>query len=177
MIDGLPHLIRLRPRSDTLLVSQGRTVFASERDGFIYAGPEQGLFVYQTRMLSHYRFTIDGKAPSPVALSNVAQHTWLGYYVVPVPGIDPGPTDQGSGSVEPESQQTLEMRISRYVGFGVHEDIDLTNFSQCPTSFTLALELEADFADQAETLRGRQQRGELSRDWREGDGGGELEFR
>jgi hypothetical protein len=29
------HQVRLRPRDDTVYVSHGRTVFATERDGFI----------------------------------------------------------------------------------------------------------------------------------------------
>ena len=49
------YLVRLRPRADTLYVSQGRTVLATERDGFIADGAEHGLFVYETRLLSRYR--------------------------------------------------------------------------------------------------------------------------
>src|SRR5262245_40249096 len=70
-------LIQLRPRADTVYVSQGYTSLATERDGFIADGPEHGLFIHQTRMLSRYRWLIDGVSPQPVALSNVAQHTWM----------------------------------------------------------------------------------------------------
>ncbi|HET9533299.1 MAG TPA: glycogen debranching N-terminal domain-containing protein, partial [Blastocatellia bacterium] len=70
------QLIRLRPRDDTLYVSQSRTVLATDRDGFIDDGKEHGLLVHQTRLLSRYRYLIDGNPPRPVALSNVEQHTW-----------------------------------------------------------------------------------------------------
>ena len=107
-------LVRLQPRNDTIYISQDRTVLATERDGFIRDGAEHGLFVHETRLLSRYRYLIDGKSPQPVALSNVAQHTWLGYYIQLPPGLDPSEPDQGSGQVPEASQQTLELRLSRY---------------------------------------------------------------
>src|ERR1044071_1720071 len=133
------HLVRLRPRDNTLHVSQGRTVLATSRDGFIDGGPEQGLFVHETRLLSRYRYSVDGKPPVPIALSNVEQHSWLGYYITLPPGIKVGPADQGSGQMREETQQTLELRLSRYVGDGLHEDADLRNFSGQPTSFRFEL--------------------------------------
>ena len=168
------YLVRLRPRDDTLYVSQGRTVLATERDGFINESPEHGLFAHQTRLLSRYRYLINDQPPRPVALSNVAQHSWLGYYIFLPPGVDTGEPDQGSGQLQDITQQTLELRISRYVGEGIHEDIDLTNFTQQPITFQLKLEIDADFADQAETRGTRQQYGETARQWREIDGAWEL---
>jgi glycogen debranching enzyme len=159
-------LVRLQPRDDTIYISQDRSVLATERDGFIRDGAEHGLFVHETRLLSRYRYLIDGTPPQPVALSNVEQHTWLGYYIQLAPGIDPGAPDRGSGQVGEATQQTLELRLSRYIGGGLHEDVDLTNFTQRPTAFTLQLEVDADFADQAETSGDRQQHGALARQWR-----------
>jgi glycogen debranching enzyme len=168
------HLVRLRPRPAQRYVSQGRTVLATGTDGFIDGGPERGLFVHETRMLSRYGYLIDGVTPEPVALSNVAEHTWLGYYICPPPGRGPYEADQGSGQVQPASQQTVELRLSRFVGGGLHEDVDVTNFTQRALSFTLEIELDADFADQEETRGERKQHGTLTREWRDGR---ELLFR
>jgi glycogen debranching enzyme len=168
MIEQRPtNLVQLRPRLDTVAVSQGRTVLSIGRDGFISDGAEHGLFVYQTRLLSHYRYLIDGQPPQPNTCSNVEQHSWLGYYITLPPGITTGQKDQGSGQVPQAAEQTLELRLSRYVGGGVHEDVDLTNFTQQPTAFRLELEVAADFADQSETSGERQQQGELTAAWRE----------
>src|SRR5436190_2897071 len=115
-------------------------------------------------MLSRYRYLICGKPPRPVAISNVEQHSWLGYYAI----LAPGPTkraDSGSGEMEEISEQTIEMRVSRTVGLGVHEDIDFTNFTQAQCSLQFEIDLDADFADQAETRRQRQ-KGTLTRRWR-----------
>jgi glycogen debranching enzyme len=170
-------LIRLHPRPDTPYVSQGYTSLAADRDGCISGGPEHGLFVHETRLLSRYRWSIDGASPEPVALSNVAQHTWMGYYIAPAPGGGKREPDRGSGQVPDAAEWTLELRLSRYVGDGLHEDVDLTNFTQRSIGFTLELEAEADYADQAETRDERQQRGTLTRRWRQaGDGAWELIF-
>ncbi|HWN43885.1 MAG TPA: glycogen debranching N-terminal domain-containing protein [Thermoanaerobaculia bacterium] len=168
-------LIRLRPWPDILYVSQGRTVLATDRDGFFDGGSQRGLFVHQTRLVSRWRWLVDGRPWTPVALSNVDQGSWLGYYITLPPGADPGEQDQGSGHMKADSEQTLELRLSRSVGDGMREDADLTNFSQQTTRFTLAVEVDADFADLGETFEGeeRQQKGELRRSWREQ---GELAF-
>jgi len=57
-------------------------VLATGPDGFIRAGADHALFVHQTWLLSLYRHLLSGSPPRPVALSNVEQHTWLGYYIV-----------------------------------------------------------------------------------------------
>ena len=51
------------------------------------------------------------------------------------------------------------------MGYGVHEDADLTNHTQSPVEFELKLELDGDFADQEESVTKRQQFGELTRKW------------
>src|SRR5207302_10614706 len=106
---------------------------ATGLDGFIQSGSAQGLFVHETRLVSRYRYLINGEPPLPVVLSNAEQHTWLGYYIHLPPGHPEEPQDTGSGQVSAASQRTLELRLSRFIGEGVHEDADITNFSQHPT--------------------------------------------
>jgi glycogen debranching enzyme len=162
-------LVRLRPRPETLYVAQGRTVLATNREGSVQGEPDHGLFFHETRLLSRHRYTIDGEPLKAVALSNVLQHSWLGYYIRVPPGFPVGERDQGSGQMEAASQETLELRVSRYTGSGLHEDADLTNFTQVTTAFQLVLELEADFADLIETHSTRVQQGVLERAWRAAD--------
>ena len=61
-------LIRLRPRLDTVHVTQARTALLTDKDGFIYRGSEHGLFFLETRLLSEYRFLIDGEQPQRVIM-------------------------------------------------------------------------------------------------------------
>ena len=80
-------LVRIHPRAESIEVSQGRTVLSTDVNGFIPPDTRDGLFVHQTRMLSTYRWLCDGSEPMPVALSNVRQHSWLGYYIQAPPHV------------------------------------------------------------------------------------------
>jgi glycogen debranching enzyme len=51
----------------------------------------------------------------------------------------------------------------------MHEDVDLTNFTQTRTKATLILELDSDFADQHELRTGRRQCGRLQARWSAGE--------
>ena len=71
-------LVRLRVRPGTNYVSSGRTVLATDDDGLLFPKLDRGLFVDETRLLSHWTYEIDGKPPDPVSASNVSQNSWLG---------------------------------------------------------------------------------------------------
>jgi glycogen debranching enzyme-like protein len=77
-----PHrqgLAKIDPRPRTIYCSQGRAVLATDLDGFITGDAHHGLFVGETRMLSQYRHVVEGKQPQMIVVSNVEQHSWLGY--------------------------------------------------------------------------------------------------
>jgi glycogen debranching enzyme len=170
-------LVRLRPLSDTFHISQDRAILATALDGFIPQDSHHGLFISQTRMLCRYQCVLGGRPLHPVALSNVEQHSWLGYYVALPPQIDPAPTDRGSGLMEKLSERSLEVRISRTIGGGMHEDWDIVNYTQEIARFDLELMIDADFADPVELHSGREQLGHLLRAWRsEAESGPELDF-
>lgn len=157
-----------------MFASHGNTVLATRRDGYLDDGVEQGLFVHQTRMLSRYQCRLGGVRPQPAALSNVDQDSWLGYYLVPAPGQ----RDRAGnpGAPQPPAQYGIELVVSRVVADGVHEDIDITNFTQQPFRLPLRLDIDADFADQDETKGERQQCGRLTRAWHETPDAWELDF-
>src|SRR5205814_658133 len=121
------------------------SALATDLDGLIGDFHQHGLFFGETRLLSRYRYFVDGKTPETVAVSNFEQHSWLGYYIFPPPGLI-WKEDTGSGEMEAASEETVELRVSRAVGLGVHEDIDFTNFSQEPARFVFEIELDGDFA-------------------------------
>ena len=138
---------------------------ATTLDGIIAGGDDdRGFFVHETRLLSLWRYRIDGQTPEPTALSSVRQHHWLGYYVVPAPGVTRPPRDHGSGRVPLSSQITLELRVTRVVDDGLHEDLDLRNFTTEASTFELEIQVAADFIDPAE-IGERQQQGKLETSW------------
>ena len=133
---------------------------ATSPDGFVFKNKEHGLWVYQSRMLSRYRWLVNGKPPLMSANSNLQQHSWLGYYIASPANVK----DTGRDETDP-AQQTIELRLSRQVGPGLHEDVDVTNFSRSSTSIRLELEVESDFADPSEAEGRRKQKGRLRTHW------------
>ena len=157
-------IAKVSPRPRIMYCSQGRAVLATDLEGLIGGFPRHGLFYGETRVLSRYQYFANGKPLQMVVVSNVEQHSWLGYYITPPAGSN-WKKDTGSGEMEQVSEETIELKVSRTVGLGVHEDIDFTNFSQAASDFTFEIELDADFADQAETFQ-RKQFGKLRRSWK-----------
>jgi glycogen debranching enzyme len=170
-------LIHLHPRPRKHIISQNYSALITAHDGFIYKGSSDGWYVHQTRLLSRYRYLLNGEPPHPVALSACGQHSWLGYYIAPPPSseedgllwrIEGLVTGKGQKKETKEiAQHALELRLSRFVGNGMHEDIDLTNYTGSRVEFTLQLELDADFIDQREAKKRRQVTGTLTRQWSE----------
>lgn len=168
--------VRLRVREDRIFTTRGDTVLATHRDGSIDGGAEQGLFVHQTRLLSRHAVTLAGRAPLLAAGSNSRQDRWDAFLIVPPPG------DKGEEASLPQraAQEALELTISRVVGEGMHEDIDLHNYARKPIRTQLIVELDADFADPEETKGKRKQKGEITRRWHRVDGQGhvlEIDYR
>src|SRR5438309_11702949 len=103
-------LAKISPRPKTIYCSQGRAVLATNLDGLIQDFPRHGLFVGETRLLSRYQYFVGGKVPQNVAVSNVEQHSWLGYYISSAPGAK-GKKDRSSGEIEESSEETTEKKV------------------------------------------------------------------
>ncbi|HEX6083714.1 MAG TPA: glycogen debranching N-terminal domain-containing protein [Thermoanaerobaculia bacterium] len=157
-------LVRIRPRPQTVHIARGRGVLATAPDGLIDDHPDRGFFVHETRLLSRWRYFIDDAQPSTNASSAVTQNQWLAYFVSPAPGVTPPPPDDGSGQVPDEARNTLELRVTRLIDDDLREELELTNFTMEPSSFVFSIEVDADFADQAET-RARKQHGVTNTRW------------
>jgi len=162
MRDAYPE-VRLRIRATTTFVSRGETVLASGHDGAINGEPEQGLYVRQTRLLSHYRLLLGGTRPLLAASSNARQDRWEGYLLA-TPSKD-GET-HFDNDPQKASQESIELRVGRIVGEGMHEDLDITNYARRPVRLTLVLDFASDFMDPEETKDGRKQKGSIRRSWR-----------
>lgn len=155
------RLIQLRPRAETIQLSRGRTALVCRHDGEIKAEEDwQGLYVYDTRVLGSYLWLMNGTKPEFSCGSNVEQNSWIGYSIQAPENCE----DTPAGECDP-LQQTIELRLSRLVGEGMHEDVHLTNHTQIATSVKLELRYTYDFVSQDEVKRGRKQHGRLKRDW------------
>lgn len=158
---GRGDLIQLRPRAGTMQVSRGRTALVFRRDGVIEPDqPMQGLYLYNTRILGRYCWRMNGKLPEFSCGSNLEQSAWMAYFIETPENCEETPAKK----CEP-LEETLELRLTRSVGEGMHEDVHLTNHTQVATTVRLELEFEHQFVAQDEVKKGRKQNGDLNLEW------------
>jgi glycogen debranching enzyme len=128
-----------------LAIHQGHAVLLSELDGQINWPSEKGLYFYDTRVVSSWTIYANGE---PWDLLNGGTTTSLAARVF-LANRDLV-TEEG-----PIAQHMLGLVLSRHIGGGVHEDLDLTNYAQTKVRFNLEIALRGDFADLFEVKSGR----------------------
>ncbi|HJT88246.1 MAG TPA: glycogen debranching N-terminal domain-containing protein [Bryobacteraceae bacterium] len=175
--DSRPPLAQLRPRDPVIYASRNRTVLAAARDGFIHGNGEEGLFAFQTRLLSLYRYRMNGKTPEPVGVSNLEENTQIAYYLIESPNADQTLFHGALGPGGRAATEAIELRSRRTVDDGLQDEIVLANHTLRPVSLTLELEIDADFADASETHGQRRQHGKTERSWQPAEGRSELTWR
>src|ERR1700719_4265070 len=103
-----------------LTINQGRTFMVTELSGEISANGEQGLFSSDTRFVSYYAISANGKPWTRVTSSTPI------YYGARIH------LTNGALITEdlPIAAGTISLTISRGVAEGLHEDFDLVNYSR-----------------------------------------------
>jgi glycogen debranching enzyme len=165
--------ILLRVYPDLLFAYHGHSLLITDRMGTITGGLA-GLYEHDVRLISHYKLLVNGHEPRFDAVSAVDSYSTLAYYVAP-PTPDASVKQDAQGLLEHELDRQVVVRVARFVGQGLHEDVEVTNHGLTEANFELAWELAADFADLVEARGGeRQQEAPVAVDWQLTDEGGEL---
>src|SRR4051794_10355986 len=117
-----------------LVAFSGYTVLCCAEDGQISTAKD-GLYDFDTRVLSRWRLTVDGDAPDLVAQSLDEADT--GRAVLRVAG-------EGGDATGPRlPQDGLEIRITRQIGPAMGEVIGVRNWSAEPFVGRLEIDLDA----------------------------------
>jgi len=122
-------------RTNAVSALEGDTFVVSDRRGDIAISPEeaQGLFQGDTRFLSRWVLTVNGKLPNPLSTDDV--HYFVSqFFLVP-----------GTGTIYVDSP--LSIVRQRAVGGGFHEDFKIQNHTDKPQDLDIRIEEAADFAD------------------------------
>ncbi|HEY3942177.1 MAG TPA: glycogen debranching N-terminal domain-containing protein [Acidimicrobiales bacterium] len=117
------------------------TFAISERSGDILPGSAQGLFVRDTRVLSHLEIRIDGQRLEPLSVSTPDPFSAT---FVTRTSPEPGKADS-----------SLLVFRSRYVGQGMREDLVIHNYANEPAVCLVEIVADADFADLFAVKEGR----------------------
>src|SRR5437868_2754129 len=104
-------------RRRTVSVLEGNNFVVSDLCGDFDASPTEtlGLFNWDTRFLSRWRLTLDGRTLNPLSTDDL-QYFCAQFFLVP-----------GTGTIYTDA--TLSVVRRRAVGDGFHEDISVANHS------------------------------------------------
>ncbi len=111
---------------------EGSTFIISDARGDVLPGAARGLFHRDTRFLSRLELRVDGANLEPLAARAVDPYS--ARFVLRVPREGP-------------AESPLVAVRNRFVGQGLHEDLDVTNHGLEPVTLTVEYVIDADFAD------------------------------
>ncbi|MEM5298877.1 glycogen debranching N-terminal domain-containing protein [Burkholderia sp. JPY481] len=137
---------------------QGHTVLLTQPDGQIISGSRKGLYFQDTRLISNWTIFANGE-PWDLLSSGALQSFLMRACLAN------RPLDSEDGRIE---EHTVSLILTRHVGGGVHEDIDMTNHGLHTVSFNLEIAVRSDFADIFEVKAGHVvRRGRVVTTWNE----------
>ena len=150
----MPIEIKVGP--PVITISQGRTFMVSDLVGGIDPATAQGVYMNDTRFVCYYGLAING---IPLEVINSSQLT---FYAARFHLTNPA-IHLEEGTLEAE---TLHITLNRTAGRGIHEDLDIANYSGKRVKFLLEVALYSDFADIFEVRTQHiVRRGEMLTNW------------
>lgn len=150
----MPVEIKVGP--PVITISQGRTFIVSDLLGGIDPTTAQGVYMNDTRFVSYYGLSLNGH---PLVVINSNQIT---FYAARFHLTNPQINLEG-GTL---SAQTLHIMLNRTVNGGIHEDLEVANYTGKKVQFVLELTLHSDFADIFEVrTHNLVRRGEMLTHW------------
>jgi glycogen debranching enzyme len=119
----------------SIAILEGNTFVVSDRRGDVEASPTdtQGLFVDDTRFISRWVLTVDGKRPTVLSTDDV-EYFEAQFFLAPT-----------TGTIYVDAD--LSLMRKRTVARGFSERVTLANHAAKPVDVELRIEADADFAD------------------------------
>jgi glycogen debranching enzyme len=150
----MPFKVQVGPPQ--VAIHQAMTVLVTEPDGQVVWPSDKGLYFFDTRLISAWSVYANGE-PWDLLNGGAINYDSARIFLT----NRPFPTEDG-----PVEGRSLSFVISRIIGHGLHEDLDIVNFGQKPVRFNLEVSLRSDFADVFDVKAGRSiRRGRISSDW------------
>ena len=150
----MPFKVQVGPPQ--VAIHHGQTVLITDLDAQISWPSERGLFFFDTRLLSSWRIYANGEPWDLLTGGETTYYTSAVYLtnrtILTEDGAIPA--------------RTLGLVVSRSIGGGMHEDLDISNNSVKPVRFQLEIALRSDFADIFEVKSGNiVRRGHIQTEW------------
>ena len=139
-----------------LLINQGFGFLITDQDGQVNWPTDKGFYHRDTRLVSAWRIYADGEEWELLNAGNIT------YYAARVFMTNRKLTTE-NGVI---AAGQLGLVVSRSIGGGLHEDLDLVNHGQTTAIFNLEIAQRSDFADLFEVKSGAiVRRGRIATEW------------
>ena len=154
--------------SSNITINHNDRFLIAQPDATMPAGDDVGFFARDTRFVSGYRVTLNGRQPLLLNASRVEHFSVRHEFTTPELPLGTGVLGSASPTLPSRS---IGLRLDRTISGGVHEDYDLTSYAPHPVRLVLEVEIECDFADIFD-VRWKQlvRRGDIQTMWRRGMG-------
>ncbi len=138
--EGVSPVLITDLASKTLAVKEGDAFLYSDLEGNLEQEADYGLGLYSkdTRFLSRFRLTINGRAP--VLLSSSSERGYMSH-------VDLTNPDLYDEKVLAVPQQTLNVRRIRAISGRLFERVRMKNYNPFPVTIDVEFAFGADFAD------------------------------
>ena len=148
----------------TITINHNNRFLIAQPDATMMSTDDVGFFAQDTRMVSGYRVTINGRAPILLNAARIEHFSVRHAFTTPEIPLGTGVLGASAPSLPPRS---IGFQLDRTVSEGVHEDYDLVSYAPAPTRVLLEVEIESDFADIFD-VRWKQllRRGDAQTTWR-----------
>jgi glycogen debranching enzyme len=148
----------------TVTINHDHQLLVCERDATLAAANPVGFFARDTRFVSSYSLSINGRAPLLLD-ANPVDH-FAARWEFTTPELPVAGTRDGHEHDIVLPQRSIGLRLDRTILEGVHEDYDLINYVSYPVRLILEIAIEADFADIFDVRKRRLvRRGDLQSSW------------
>src|SRR5579864_2831289 len=138
----LPMPVTVGP--STLTINHDRQFLVCQPDATVSVEDDAGFFALDTRFVSGYAVTINGR--KPLLIDAITINHFAARHEFMTPEL---PLGVGFGSAREEAirERSIGFRLERSILEGIHEDYDLVNYASRRIRIVLEVGIESDFAD------------------------------
>src|SRR6202162_2557628 len=150
----------------TITINHDHQFMVSEPNGTMLPNAGVGFFARDTRFVSSYSVTLNGRVPLLLDASTIDHFSVRHEFTTPE--LPLAGTRNGAEHDIVLKEHAIGFRLDRTIFEGVHEDYDLVSFAAHPVRLILEVAIESDFADIFDVRRRRLvRRGDLQSSWHE----------
>ncbi|HJT57709.1 MAG TPA: glycogen debranching N-terminal domain-containing protein [Ktedonobacteraceae bacterium] len=129
--------IEIKVGPPVITISQGRTFMVTDKHGYINTDSDQGVYALDTRFISFYKIYVNRVPWEVINSSQIVFYASRFHLTNPL-------IDSEGGKID---AHTLGLTVNRTVSEGIHEELEIVNYSGKQVKFLLELAIRSDFAD------------------------------